>query len=124
MRMKQIVKYCREHGHPITSMAIYLAGKKYGFLKKVEGQYHLEFDKEKFLEWFKGFTAEVPEGYLSVKELSEEFKMSVPQCYALARDDSVKKVRKGTGDGVLYVDKKTFGEFVTVHKYGSDKDFI
>ncbi len=124
MRMKQIVKYCRDHGHPITSMAIYLAGKKYGFLKKIEGQYHLEFDKEKFFEWFCGFTAEVPEGYLSIKELSEEFSMSIPQCYALARDDSVKKMRKGTGDGVLYVDKKTFGEFVNVHKYGSDKDFI
>ena len=123
MRIKQVVKYCSDHGYPITSIAIYKAGKRYGFLKESEGQYHLEFDREKFLEWFKGVEAEIPEGYLSVKALAEEFSMSIPQCYALVKDDSVKKVRKGTGKGVLYVDKKTFGEFVSVRKYGTEENF-
>lgn len=124
MRMKQIMKYCRDNGHPITAMGLYLAGKKYGFFKKIDGEYHLEFDKEKFIGWFSGFIVKVPDGYLPIKELSKIFKLSIPQCYALAKDDSVKKIRKGTGNGILYVDEKTFGEFVNVHKYGSDEDFV
>lgn len=123
MKVKQVVKYCSDHGHPITSMAIYRAGKKYGFLKKIEGQHSLEFNREKFLEWFKGFTAEIPEGYLCVKDLSKEVGLSIPQCYALAKDDSVKKMKKGTGDGILYVDKESFREFINVRRYGTEEVF-
>ena len=123
MRMKQVIKYCRDNGHPITAMAIYLAGKKYGFIKKINGKWYLEFDKQKFLDWFKGFTVEIPEGYVSVKDLAESFDLSIQQCYNLIKDNSIKKMRKGTGEGILYVDKESFGEFINIRKCRDEEVF-
>ena len=123
MKMMQVVQYCKEHGYPITAPAIYQAGKKYGFISKVEGKYHLKFNKDKFLEWFNHSKEKVPEGYISIKNCSEIFHLSKPTCYTIAKDIMVKTVRRGAGKGILYVNKKSFGEFINIRKFGTEEVF-
>ena len=102
--INDVLKYCKEHGKPMTRMGIYTAGKKNGFVFKVEGKYQYVFDTDKFLEWFKSANEEVPEGYISVRELKDRYNISFNKAYQIAKSPLVNPRMIGAGKGVIYVD--------------------
>lgn len=106
MHIVDVVNKCKERGYEITKMGLYKAGEKYGFISKVDNRHSLEFDKDKFLKWLDKATEEIPEGWLSVKQLSEELKISIAQVYILIKDKDSGARAIGSGTGVLYADPK------------------
>ena len=106
MHIVDVVNKCKERGYEITKMGLYKAGEKYGFISKGDNKHSLEFDKDKFLKWLDKATEEIPEGWLSVKQLSEKFGISVAQVYILIKDEDSGARAIGSGAGVLYADPK------------------
>lgn len=112
MYQKDVLNKCKELGHPVTANALYVAGRKYGFLKKKDGVKSLEFDKEKFLEWIDGATQEVPEGYVRVCDFAKSKNKCLATIYSLIKDDENSYVRIGVGKGVIYVNKERVEELI------------
>lgn len=102
--MKDVLNKCKEMGHPMTAMGIYIAGEKYGFLNKIDGKYHYDFDKDKFLEWLNNAIAEIPDGWVTLNEASKILNVSLPQMYILVKDENSGAKYFGAGKGVMYVD--------------------
>lgn len=102
MHLKDVLNKCKEEGYPITAGGLYFSGKKYGFLVKEEGSRNLVFDKTKFYEWLNKAKCEAPKGWLTVKEISEKFNISVSQAYILIKDPDSGAKSFGPGPGVLY----------------------
>lgn len=119
MHLKDVLNKCKERGYTITAQGIYLAGKKNGFLRKVEFhgivQKSLEFDKEKFLQWLDKAIEEIPPGWLSVKEISKKFDISVSQAYLLIKDDDSGARVIGTRN-ILYADPERIKGIIDKHK--------
>lgn len=116
MYIKEVIKYCEDHGKPYTRMGIYTAGKKYGFINKIEGKRALDFDQDKFLEWFENACEEIPEGYITVKQISDMYNISICKAYDIAKNEEIKNRLIGAGKGVLYVDKRDVEEFIKKYK--------
>ena len=94
MFLNDVLNKCKEEGHPITRQGLYQAGKKYGFLTKVEGKKELDFDQEKFLEWLKVNTSDVPKNCYTINELVHELEISYMQLYSLIRDNNIPYVSR------------------------------
>lgn len=112
MYMKDVVNKCKERGYEITKMGLYNAGKKYGFISKVNDKHSLEFDKDKFLEWLDKATEEIPAGWLSVKQIADKFGISIAQAYILVKDENSGARAIGSGAGVIYVDPKRIEQII------------
>lgn len=112
MCLVDILKKCKDEGYPIGRMGLYLAGKREGFLSKKEGQRTYDFDKEKFLLWLHKAKEQAPEGWVSVKELSEKFDISLAQAYILVKDEKSGAKSFGSGKGVIYVEPRRIEEII------------
>lgn len=112
MYIKDVINKCKERGYEITKMGLYTAGKKYGFISKVNNERSLEFDKDKFLEWLDKATEEIPAGWLSVKQIAEKFGISIAQAYILVKDENSGARTIGSGVGVIYVDPKRIEQII------------
>lgn len=112
MYMKDVINKCKERGYEITKMGLYTAGKKYGFIFKVNNERSLEFDKDKFLKWLDKATEEIPAGWLSVKQIAEKFGISIAQAYRLVKEDNSGARTIGSGVGVIYVDPKRIEQII------------
>ena len=115
MFVEDVLKKCEVEGHKITRSALYQIGKKEGFITKKEGVRSLDFNKELFLKWIEKTKEKAPEGWITLKEVSEKFNVSLPQAYLLVKDKdcNIKKigVRK-----VMYVDPKTIEKIIEKRK--------
>lgn len=122
IRIIDALEKCKQEGYPITRMGLYLAGQKYGFLIKQQGLRNFEFNKEKFLEWLKKAKEEIPENYISVKQLSTQYNINMTYSYDLAKELLKQEKAKyiGSGKGILYVDRKAVEEYIET----SQKQFI
>lgn len=116
MCINDVIRKCEEKGYHISKQGLYTAGEKYGFVKRVEGKHSLDFDKDRFLKWLDGAVEEVPEGWLTVKELAEKFEVSVSQVYILIKDKDSGARTFGSGAGVLYADPKRIEEVIQNRK--------
>lgn len=116
MQIKNILEKCAEHGHPMTRMGIYVAGKKYGFINKKEGSFYYDFDKDKFIEWLSAADKIIPEHYLKVKELSEKYKIDVGKVYRLIYKFKIKTQNYGIGKGHIYVNEIEFENAIKEYK--------
>ena len=112
MCINDVLSKCKEKGYSISKEGLYKAGKKYGFIKKIDGKHHLEFDKEKFLSWLDKAVEEVPNGWMTVKELSEKFNVSLAQAYILIKDEESGARFFGSGAGVLYADPERIEKII------------
>lgn len=112
MCINDVLSKCKEKGYSISKEGLYKAGKKYGFIKKIDGKHHLEFDKEKFLSWLDKAVEEVPNGWMTVKELSEKFSVSLAQAYILIKDEESGARFFGSGTGVLYADPERIEKII------------
>ena len=121
MYMNDVIRYCESHGKKYSRMAIYNAGKKHGFVFKVEGKSELVFDREKFLEWFNGACEEIPEGYISIKEMREKYKLPINKSYLIAKDEKANAKYIGAGKGILYVDERNVEELIK--KYSNKRTY-
>ena len=116
MHIKDVINKCKERGYEITKMGLYTAGKKYGFISKADNERSLEFDKDKFLEWLEKATEKVPLGWLTVKQISEHFGVSVSQAYILIKDENSGARAIGSGAGVIYADPKRIEQVIEKRK--------
>lgn len=118
IRIVDALNKCKEENYPISRMGLYLAGQKYGFLTRQEGLRNFEFNKEKFIEWLKKAKEEVPEDYISVKDISTQYHINMNYSYDLANEllEQGKARYIGSGKGVLYVDRKAVEEYVDKRK--------
>lgn len=114
IRIVDALEKCKQEGYSITRMGLYLAGQKYGFLTRQEGLRNFEFNKEKFIEWLKKAKEEIPENYISVKQLSTEYDINMVYAYDLAKEllEQEKARYIGSGKGILYVDRKAVEEHI------------
>lgn len=121
IRIVDALKKCEDEGYPITRMGLYLAGQKNGFLVKKEGMRNFEFDKCKFLEWLRKAKEEIPENYISVKQLSTEYGINMSYSYNIAKELLSKEQARyiGSGKGVLYVYRKAVEELIAQNKQKS-----
>lgn len=103
MHINEVLKFCEDNGKKITRQALYQAGLTYGFITKQKGKRSLDFDKEKFLEWFNKGLEEIPEGYVRVSELMKKYGLSLVFAYNLLKDPECVHQKFGRGDGVTYV---------------------
>lgn len=111
MYMNEVLKYCESHGRKITKMGIYYAGKKHGFIFKVEGRNQLVFDRDKFIEWFERGNETPPEGYISVSEMREKYNIPVTRSYEFIKDPRLNVKRIGS-KRIYYVDESKLGEVI------------
>lgn len=116
MYINDVLRYCREHGKPMSRVGIYDAGKKNGFIFKVEGQYQYVFDTEKFLKWFKSSFEEIPEGYISVKELKTKYGISMNRAYTIANNPKAMMRRIGSGKGIMYVNEREAEKLIAEYR--------
>lgn len=92
--INDLAKRCKEKGYPMSNFGIYLAGKKNGFLYKNSDD-EWELDKEKFSEWLEKCNEEIPEGYLSAKQIVEEFKISLASAYSVLNNSECETKKFG-----------------------------
>lgn len=116
MHMNDVVRKCEERGYKITKQGIYLAGKKYGFLTRLDEQHSWDFNQEKFLEWLDKAVEEIPEGWLTLNEASKVLNISLAQMYILVKDENAGAKYFGAGKGVMYVDPKRIEEIIQKRK--------
>ena len=116
MYMKDVLSKCKERGYEITKMGLYIAGKKHGFILKNSEKHLLEFDKDKFLEWLEKAIEKVPSGWLTVKQISERFGISLSQAYILIKDENSGARAIGSGAGVIYADPKRIEQVIENRK--------
>jgi hypothetical protein len=121
IRIVDALKKCEDENYPITRMGLYIAGQKNGFLTKQEGMRNFEFDKDKFLEWLKKAKEQIPEDYISVKQLSTDYGINMNYSYDMAKELLEKEKARyiGSGKGVLYVDRKAVEELIAENKQKS-----
>lgn len=115
MYVNDVIKYCKEHGKNITRMGLYIAGKKNNFIIKEEGKKDLIFDKDKFLEWFEKCNEEVPDSYISIKDMSVKYGLSLSKAYLISKDARLNSKKIGS-KGVMYVDESRLGEVIKENK--------
>jgi len=111
-----VLKYCKSHGYSITRVGLYLAGKKYNFIFKVEGRKEYVFDKDKFLEWFEKTMEKAPEGYITVSQMRSKYNLPLNKAYAIAKNKKVDARRIGPGKGIIYVDSRKVEEVINEYK--------
>lgn len=116
MFLKEVLKKCEESGHPMTSMGLYEAGKKNGFLTRENSSQSWKFNKDKFLEWLEKATEKVPEGWVNLNELSKLLNISLAQCYLLIKDERSGARRIGAGKGVYYVEPERIKKIIYDNK--------
>ena len=112
MFLKDVLNKCKEEGYPVTASGLYYAGNKYGFFVKKEGSRKLEFNKDKFFDWLNKAEEQVPEGWMSLNEISKKLKISLSQTYILSKDANSGVKSFGAGPGVLYADPKRIEEII------------
>ena len=115
MFVEDVLKKCEVEGHKITRSALYQIGKKEGFITKKEGVKSLDFNKELFLKWIEKTKEKAPEGWITLKEVSEKFNVSLPQAYLLVKDKDC-NIKKIGVRGVMYVDPKTIERIIEKRK--------
>ena len=114
--MNDVLRYCEKHGRKYSRTAIYNAGKKYGFAVKIDGNPSLQFDKEKFLDWFNNGREEVPNGFITVSEMRKKYNLTLNFSYSVANDPDCKTKRIGAGKGIIYVDTNGLEEIIEKHR--------
>ena len=114
IRVVDALKKCKEEGYQITRAGLYHAGKNHGFLIKHGGLRELEFDKVKFMAWLRKAKEEIPENYITVKQLSDEFGINIVYAYKMAKIliGEGKGKRIGSGSGVMYVDRNAVEDYI------------
>ena len=103
MRLNEVLRYCEEHGRRISKQGLYQAGIRYGFITKTKGRTSLDFDKERFLEWFNKGLEDAPEGWVRISDLIRMYNLPLVFAYKLLKDEECEHKRFGRGDGVTYV---------------------
>ena len=116
MFIEDVLKKCEDEGFKITRAGLYSTGKKLGFIKKIEGVKSLEFDKKLFLEWIEKKKEKAPEGWISLKQVSEKYNVSLAQAYLLAKDENCEILKIGPGRGVKYVKSERIEEIIQEHR--------
>lgn len=112
MHLKDVLNKCKEEGYPVTAPGLYFAGKKFGFIKRNEGERNLEFDKDSFFEWLRKAKEEIPEGWLPLSKIPGKFGISLAQVYILVKDPESGARSFGTGKGVIYVDPERIEKII------------
>lgn len=79
-----------------SNFGFYRAGIRFGFLVKDVEKNRYILDKVKFKEWTSENLEKVPEGYVSLDELSKILKVSRAQAAIISRRDGVVKILKST----------------------------
>ena len=114
IRVVDALKKCKEEGYQITRAGLYHAGKNHGFLIKHEGLRELEFDKVKFMAWLRKAKEEIPENYITVKQLSDEFGINIVYACRVRRilvgEGKGKRIVDGSGG--MYVDWNAIEDYV------------
>lgn len=100
--VNDILKRCKEKGHKMSRMGIYVAGKRVGFIYKDENGYQL--DKEKFENWLEKAVEKIPDNYLSAKQIMKEYKVSQSEAYCILNDADSESEKFGSY-GVLYAER-------------------
>lgn len=116
MFIEDVLKKCEDEGCKITRSGLYATGKRIGFIRKIEGVKSLEFDKKLFLEWIEKKKETPPEGWISVKQISEKYNVSLPQAYLLIKDEDCEIVTVGPGRGIKYVDPERIEKIIQKHR--------
>lgn len=125
MHIKDVLKYCEEHGRKYSKVTIYNMGRKYGFTfpkKTCGGRISVEFDQDKFLQWFYRNFEVPPEGYMTAKELSERFGVYIADTYVFLRKYDCGIVKIGPSRRI-YADPERFGKAVQEHRQKREYDW-
>lgn len=122
MRLREVLRDCKDRGLDITASWLYMAGEKHGFIVNGTGsrsQPNERFlDRRKFEEWLDAVTAEVPEGYLPVSKAAKELDISVSLMYRFISNGEVPTKQVGAGKGMTYVDIAGAKEFIAKRGIG------
>lgn len=116
--INDVLRKCEEKGHPMTRMGIYTAGKREGFIIEKDGE--KELDVGKFNKWLEKAIEEIPEGYLSAKQIIENYGVSQSEAYFILNDPDSESKKFGS-HGVLYAKQENIEIVITKrgnkHKY-------
>lgn len=123
MKMEHLILKCAQAGVYFSRRAIYDAGEKYGFAIKKENQTALEFDEEKFNEWLKKVTEEIPTGFQTMKECSKALNLSVVTIWKyLQKYPEVETKKIGSKKGVTYANIEQLRKTISKYKYGIEEN--
>ena len=116
--INDVVQRCKEKGYKITRQGIYLAGKREGFI--YENDSGKQLDLEKFDKWLEKATEQVPDNYLSAKDIVKKYHVSQVFAYTVLKDSDC--VCKNFGyKGIIYGEEKSVEDVITKyrnkHKY-------
>lgn len=107
--INDVLKRCEEKGHKMTRMGVYVAGRREGFI--VENNGDKEFLVDKFNDWISRVVEKPPEGYLSARQIADEFKVSLNAAYSALHDPNCRIVRVGCYR-VIYGERKSIEEAI------------
>lgn len=112
MKVNDVLRYCEEHGRKVSRQGLYSAGMRYGFITKTKGKASLDFDKEKFIEWFNKGLEDIPDNYIRISELMKRYDLTLVFAYALLKDPGCEHRKFGRGNGVTYVNVDGIEEII------------
>ena len=94
-QVNEILKYLKEQGIEMTRGGLYVSGKKYGYIKNVEGSKYVELDVEKFEKWVTLVKAKPPKNMVNLKQASLMLGLSRAMLYKLTKDLNYTKFGRG-----------------------------
>lgn len=114
----EVLERCKEKGYRITRMGLYIAGKREGFIVKKNGEKELDVDK--FNKWLERAIEEIPDGYLSAKQIIEKYGVSQVEAYFILNDPDCESEKFGA-HRVLYAKQERIERVIAKrnkkHKY-------
>lgn len=123
MKMQQVMMRCAQAGYPVSRRAIYDAGEKYGFIKKVEGKNGLEFNQEGFEAWLKKAIEQAPKGFYTINECAKQLNISVTTCWSLCKSGEIEVKHIGSGRGIMYANIEQLKELICKRKFGTEEKY-
>lgn len=114
LSLKEALEICKQHEREITKSGLYYAGYKNNFISR--NGTRLYFNKQGFYDWLLDKN-KVPEGFYSIKEISELLDVSFSLAYTLSQNKSCEtQIIETRGGAKIYVELKSIEKLVKEHR--------
>jgi len=111
LRTKKAIRILGESGLPFTKVSLIVLGIRNGFARKCKDNFHWEYDKEAMLAFFQNtYTAVIPKGYLSVKEIAEKEGLPIGKIYSILKEHEISTKITNKRRYILYKEIKPWVE--------------